>query len=52
MKNYPAIIGGEKTRNTSFSARKTMFKEEIKAVTDVMHTDNLSSFLGAPGNSK
>ncbi|MDC0296157.1 DegT/DnrJ/EryC1/StrS family aminotransferase [Akkermansiaceae bacterium] len=51
MNDYPAIIGGERTRNTSLPPRKTMFGEEIKAVTDVMHSDNLSSFLGAPGNS-
>lgn len=51
MKNLPAILGGEKVRNSNFPIRQTMFNEEIKAVTDVLHSDNLSAFLGAPGKS-
>ena len=51
MKNLPAILGGDKVRNIAFSPRKTMFSEEINAVTEVMKSDNLSSFLGAPGKN-
>jgi perosamine synthetase len=51
MKNLPAILGGHRVKNTDFKPRKTMFKEEINAVTKVMHSDNLSSFLGAPGKN-
>ena len=51
MKNLPAILGGKKIKNIDFKPRKTMFKEEINSVTEVMKSDNLSSFLGAPGKN-
>jgi len=51
MMNLPAVLGGEKVRKHIFSPRQTMFNEEINAVTEVLHSDNLSSFLGAPGNN-
>lgn len=49
MTSEPYLFGGEKIRNKKFPKRKTMGEEEIEAVTDVMRSDNLSSFLGAPG---
>ena len=49
MKNKPAILGGAKTRETSLSKRITIGDEEKKAVMDVMDTDELSAFIGAPG---
>ena len=49
MKNKPAILGGDKTRKTSLSKRITIGNEEKKAVIDVMETDVLSAFIGAPG---
>ena len=49
MKNRPSILGGEKTRKTSLGKRITIGDEEKKAVMDVMDTDELSAFIGAPG---
>ncbi len=44
-----ALKGGEKTIKKSFPPYKTIGKEEIKAVTDVMETGVLSGFEGCWG---
>lgn len=49
MKNKPAILQGKKTRTTILKSRKTMDSEEIDAVKKVMQSDNLSTFIAAPG---
>lgn len=49
MKNKPAILEGKKTRTTIIKPRKTMDSEEIDAVKKVMQSDNLSTFIAAPG---
>lgn len=49
MKKKPKILGGSKVRNKKFNPRKTMGKSEIHAVIEVLENDNLSSFIGAPG---
>jgi perosamine synthetase len=49
MKKTPKILGGLKVRNKKFNPRKTMGKSEIQAVIEVLENDNLSSFIGAPG---
>lgn len=48
-RNYPAIIGGTKLIKNPLKSRLTIGDEEKKAVTDVMDTDILSAFIGAPG---
>lgn len=48
--NYkPAILGGNRVRNTPLKPRITIGKEEKNAVMDVMDSDILSAFIGAPG---
>lgn len=50
MKNkLPAILGGKKLRNTPLESRSTIGPQEKKAVMDVMDSDVLSAFIGAPG---
>jgi perosamine synthetase len=45
-----AIHGGEKTRTTPFTLRKTVTQNEINAVTEVMQRGDLSLFFGSPGD--
>ena len=49
MSNYPAILGGQKTRLKNIPFRETIGDEEIEAVTKVLKSDVLSAFIGAPG---
>lgn len=49
MNDKPAILGGNKIRNSVFKSRTTMGLNEIDSVIQVMKSDNLSSFIGAPG---
>ena len=50
MKNLlPAILGGEKLRKIPLASRTTIGPEEKKAVMEVMDSDVLSAFIGAPG---
>ena len=49
MNKKPAILGGSKTRNTPLVFRKTIGEEEKNAVMEVMDSDVLSAFIGAPG---
>ena len=47
--NYPAILGGDKIRNKNFKPRKTINNDEINSVSEVLKSDVLSAFIGAPG---
>lgn len=47
--NYPAILGGDKIRNKNFKPRKTINNDEINSVAEVLKSDVLSAFIGAPG---
>lgn len=47
--NYPAIIGGKKLVKNPLKSRLTITDLEKKAVMDVMDSDVLSAFIGAPG---
>ena len=49
MNKIPAILGGEKLRKIPFESRTTIGPEEKKAVIEVMDSDVLSAFIGAPG---
>lgn len=49
MKKIPKILGGSRVRNKKFNPRKTMGTSEIHSVIEVLENDNLSSFIGAPG---
>lgn len=44
-----AILGGPKTRATPFPTRRTMGEAERRAALEVLDSDDLSTFLGAPG---
>ena len=44
-----ALCGGEKVRNKPFPHHPIIGEEEIKAVTDVLRTGNLSTFIASPG---
>ena len=45
----PAILGGKKLRKIPLEYRTTIGPEEKKAVIEVMDSDVLSAFIGAPG---
>ena len=48
--NKPAILGGNAVRRQAFPERTTMGEAEKKAVRDVMDSNVLSDFIGAPGD--
>lgn len=47
--SLPAILGGAPVRITTFKTRRTMGEAEKRGVIDVLESDCLSGFLGAPG---
>jgi perosamine synthetase len=47
--NKPAILGGKPVRTKPFAPRQTMGEAEKKAALEVLDSDVLSAFLGAPG---
>ena len=49
INKIPAILGGEKLRKIRLKSRTTIGPEEKKAVIEVMDSDVLSAFIGAPG---
>ena len=49
INKIPAILGGEKLRKIPLKSRTTIGPEEKKAVIEVMDSDVLSAFIGAPG---
>lgn len=49
LNSKPAILGGNKVRETPFRTRITMGNEEKRAVNEVMDSDVLSAFFGSPG---
>jgi hypothetical protein len=49
INKIPAILGGEKLRKIPLKPRTTIGSEEKKAVVEVMDSDVLSAFIGAPG---
>ncbi len=44
-----AIRGGAPLRSAPFPTRRTMGEAEVRAVTEVMGSDQLSAFFGSPG---
>ena len=48
-KDIPAILGGKKLVSKPLSTRVTMGAEEKKAAIDVIDSDIMSAFIGAPG---
>ena len=49
ISSQPAILGGTPVRTAAFQGRRTMGEAEKRAVQDVLDSDCLSGFLGAPG---
>lgn len=47
--SLPAILGGTPVRTAGFKTRRTMGEAEKRGVIEVLDSDCLSGFLGAPG---
>lgn len=46
-----ALLGGKKVREKPFPPHPIIGQEEIRAVTDVLRSGRLSTFLARPGST-